>query len=48
MVYYCVDCQQRSEELGEITGKEHEQPKVDYYSGETCEECGGTVEMLPT
>jgi DNA-directed RNA polymerase subunit RPC12/RpoP len=43
MIYYCVDCQSESEELGELTGREHANPKADYLSGETCE-CGGRID----
>lgn len=43
MIYYCVDCQAESEQLGGLTGRRHENPKADYLGGETCE-CGGRID----
>lgn len=44
MTYYCVDCQTESEELSDLTGKDHNNPKADYLSGVTCESCGGKID----
>lgn len=48
MVYHCEgSCQRRSKELGDLTGKSHDNPEADYLNGEECEKCGGTIEALP-
>lgn len=47
MRYHCVDCQQESDDLGELTGKNHDNPKADYLSGEECADCGGRIDGLP-
>lgn len=47
MRYYCVDCQQESDDLSDLTGDSHENQKADYLSGEECADCGGQIEGMP-
>lgn len=44
MTYYCVDCQTEAEELTDLTGEKHQNPKADYLSGVECQECGGKID----
>lgn len=50
-MFYCIKCQQSSEDLGDLTGGSYEDKDAEnaaYLGGEICNDCGGTIEMLPT